>query len=543
MTIDITKFAADQMSGQGDGDSNSFSYSGATGYICSEPASHPHYSYNAVSSDLSSDNFEIADLVCSVGNSVTTNDDGGTGPIAKSCTASNTDFTLSGCQPKCAFPTPEAQETLNLYQGDVGNIPAITRGDSPGIVWPSGVSCSDGNFPRQPGCYQTSTGEIYPGATNQESCPEGHYWLEGDQQGNTVAAYCSADPNDLEMKLFGCEPGCVLRQGIPPSESMHGGPQGWRFQASHDPYISIQYNLDPLNFHVKVQCGDGFSDHTSDAANHTADACNPSAATEEDRQYVVSGCFPTCPEGQECISLSNTYNVADDDARPGNAKLIPTDYEHYKNDILPRLYGDSLVGSDGASLQGSDLGAAIAELKASLNYFRKYKVSETEIGIEAQIRCVGGSEGVNVCNLINVGEGDAFQESSISLGAAASLLPSVPGASPDGCRAPCHSFARLNPSGDWIGSDGHHITHDGADNPPFNKGTESSPVMSHCPSYCEYTSRAENNSHCQFKPDEDKDDPYMYPQSVRVLDGWQPIRQDDGTCNWTSCTGDDCIPH
>jgi len=431
MTIDITKFAADQLqAGQGDGDSNNFSYSGPTGYICSEPNDHPHYTYTATSSDLSSDQFEIADLGCSPGNSETTNDDGETGPLAKSCTSSNTAFSLSGCQPKCATPTLGVQETLNLYDG-LDSIQPITRGNDP-IEWLPGVSCSAGNFPVQGGCYQTSSGQIYTGATNAQECPPSHYWLEGGGD-NPVAAYCSDDPNNLEMKLFGCEPGCIMRNGIPSSESMYLNNES--IAASDDPYIAPaqDYNLDPRSLNIPVLCGGGFSDHTSDPSNHTADPCNPEAVTEEDRQYVVSGCFPTCPEGKECISLSNIYNVNDDNERL--VKLIPTDYNNYKDVILPGLYGDSLVDSAGVTLpdltieEGTSLTAenclqshpalrppgcerilAEQELKDSLYYFRKYKVSETEIGIEAQLRCQSGSEGENVCNLINVGGVDAFIE-------------------------------------------------------------------------------------------------------------------------------------
>jgi hypothetical protein len=350
---------------------------------------------------------------------------------ATPCQSSGQSYSLTGCTPKCTPPTGELQgDALDLYDIDGASIEYMSKGDgvNPNVqAVLGGGLCQNGNYKVQEAtCFSKVNGHIMSQYTTGDACTGARgYWYDptddskpegqhGDRMEGNVLQYCN--PTDGgEILLFGCEPGCTERAEIPSTESIFQRDAGGDAVAvANDPYL-IQYGqvANPVDFHLSFTCRDGFSNRGGDQAL----TCNPLTDNEDDRNYVVSGCFPTCPEGKECVSISNVYDSV--------SSNIPISFEDMQSKISD-LYGPALVDpATGLAIPSPrNQATAVRNLEQSLHYVRTYRIptsvnGDEQTGVEIQFQCDYNEDATAVssgCNLVGTGIGDIteFEETSES---------------------------------------------------------------------------------------------------------------------------------
>jgi hypothetical protein len=423
-------------------------YSGITGVHCEYPSYYENYEvrggWGNSAIDYQSDNFNLGQpsgitiTGCATGYENNT-EIGDPAISASPCDTSNTTFTMDGCSEKCTTPTGSKQvDTFSLYGPPHSIVGATIDPMSKGTVVTanigiaSGMACSDANFKvNVPTCFSTENGNIISTARGLSACTSARgYWYDptdedkseynADGEGNIIK-YC--DQEGGEILLFGCESGCNARTNIPNTESIfHTIADGTVEAVQTDPYVIHDGgSLDPAadQFNVSFTCGNDYSNHGELGAGSTssAEVCNPLTGEEDDREYIVSGCFPTCPEGKECVSISNVYdNVVD-------ADKIPADFEDMQSKISD-LYGPALVDPDtGVAISAvADLATAVGNLEQSLHYVRTYRIPTSaegveQTGVEIQFQCDYNEDATAIssgCNLVGTGADiTEFEDSSI----------------------------------------------------------------------------------------------------------------------------------
>lgn len=149
--------------------------------------------------------------------------------------------------------------------------------------------------------------------------------------------------------------------------------------------------------------GTGIASQPRDEDGYSSSAC------EIGQTYSVSGLFPVCPEGEECLNFNLSYAHTDkytglgldrlDDGSPapqGSRELsgIPYDLNKFKDEILGNRWLAGQLLNEGSPESISYTDEDIQNLQNSLYYFRKYPIEsndgtrdEYKINIEGQLRC------------------------------------------------------------------------------------------------------------------------------------------------------------